>query len=284
MAESEIEVYAFCKECKENVRLEVSQQDLEEAESGLVAVLSLHGSPQHALVAYIDKDLRVRGIEYPTAIQIKDTPQVSAVSESEIDIWDEMAGDFSLHILVDFFGKKQKKAIVNFAHLIIHMIIKKPIYLVHDDKSMGMLVKKNLIKLPTEQSGLSELVRVINHDSVAPTEDRDAFIFDLQMTTPVQEEIDIDSKHIEEMVKEALSSDNSFFQLKYELSKLFFSYRRLVELLKSSHEKIQDRKLARDVAIDFSLLSTLLNIAEIEGIDTKSRVERDGLGSAIRSI
>jgi hypothetical protein len=85
-------------------------------------------------------------------------------------------------------------------------------------------------------------------------------------------------------VKDALSRENSSFQLKYELSKVFFSYRRLVDILKSSEQKMKDRELAHEVAIDFSLLSTLLDIAEIEGIDTKSRVKRDGLGSAIRSI
>ncbi|MBD3157365.1 MAG: hypothetical protein GF309_01130 [Candidatus Lokiarchaeota archaeon] len=284
MSETENEVYAFCKQCKENVRLNISQQEIKEAESGLVAVLSVHGSPQHALLAYIDKELRVRGIEYPTAIQIKDTPQVSAVDESEADVWDEMEGDFSLHILVDFFGKQKKKAIVNFSHLIVHIMIEKPVYLIHDDKAMGRLVKSNLVNLLTEQSQLAELVSVIDHDSLASIKKQDAFIFDLQMTRPVKESVEVDSKHFEKIVKDALSRENSFFQLKYELSKLFFSYRRLVDILKSSEQKMKDRELAHEVAIDFSLLSTLLDIAEIEGIDTKSRVERDGLGSAIRSI
>ncbi|TFF91532.1 hypothetical protein EU545_03765 [Candidatus Thorarchaeota archaeon] len=281
MASSEKEVYAFCKQCKENIRLSITQEDLDQAKSGLIAVLSVHGSPQHALLAYLDRNLRVRGIEYPAAVQVKDTPEVSVVEESEVDIADEVAPELTLRSLVDFFGRKEKEAISILARLIAHIMTKKPVVLIHDDRSLGTIVKSHLTSLLTQQT---ELIEVIDHDSLQTIAAEQPFIFDLQMSRIVREGVKTDFKYFEQIIRDALSSENSFFQLKYELSKLFFSYRRLVDLLRSSEGKLLDRKLARDIAIDFSFLSTLLDIAASEGIDTKGRVERDGLGSAIRSI
>jgi hypothetical protein len=45
-----------------------------------------------------------------------------------------------------------------------------------------------------------------------------------------------------------------------------------------------DTKLAHDAAIDLSLFPTLLAMAESDGVDISSRIERDDIGRAIRSI
>ncbi|MHA2240740.1 MAG: hypothetical protein ACXACE_03965 [Candidatus Thorarchaeota archaeon] len=72
MAESETkQVYVFCDKCKENVSLDITDDDIESSKTGLTTVISVHGTPQHAILVYLDKNLKARGVEYPSVLQVQ---------------------------------------------------------------------------------------------------------------------------------------------------------------------------------------------------------------------
>ena len=72
-----------CKICDQPVMIETSKEQMESQGTGIFKVMLVHGNPAHAIIAYIDRNCQVRGIEYPDSFQ-HDTPQtVSVVPESE---------------------------------------------------------------------------------------------------------------------------------------------------------------------------------------------------------
>ncbi|MGY5871418.1 MAG: hypothetical protein RTV72_04155, partial [Candidatus Thorarchaeota archaeon] len=133
------ELYAFCDICKQNVPLEVTPEDIEKAKSGLVSVLSLHGDPQHAILVYLDMNLKARGVEYPSLLQVKESSSVASDTASlvEDDIHD-------LKSIISSFGEKQDQAIKSFAHITAQLIAGNPVYLIHNNTSIGKVVKDQL--------------------------------------------------------------------------------------------------------------------------------------------
>ncbi|MHA2080781.1 MAG: hypothetical protein ACW99H_06525, partial [Candidatus Thorarchaeota archaeon] len=99
------ELYTFCTECQQNVPLEVTEEDIEKAKTGLVSVLSIHGDPQHAILVYLDMNLKARGIEYPSLLQVKES---SSAEDEESTIVEDDIHDLSS--IISAFGEKQDQA------------------------------------------------------------------------------------------------------------------------------------------------------------------------------
>lgn len=72
-----------CKICDQPVKVEASKEELESRGAGIFKIMSVHGNPAHAVVAYIDRNCRVRGIEYPDSFQVGQGLTTTVVSESE---------------------------------------------------------------------------------------------------------------------------------------------------------------------------------------------------------
>ena len=84
MTEDKQHVVVHCRVCGEPVDLEISAQELQEQKNGILRVMFVHGNPLHAIIASVDKNRRVRGIEYPDSFQMGETRTTTVVSQSEV--------------------------------------------------------------------------------------------------------------------------------------------------------------------------------------------------------
>ncbi|MFW9769528.1 MAG: hypothetical protein ACFFF9_01125 [Candidatus Thorarchaeota archaeon] len=264
MVESEPkEVYVFCNECQQNVPLEISAEDMERAKTGLISVISVHGDPSHAIMVYLDMNLKARGVEYPTLKQATETKPDKEVKLQEDTL--------DLKSFISSFGDKQDQAIKAFAHISAQLIAGNSFYLIHKNKSIGRVVKDQIDSLFTEEEKPASFV--ITFDEIDYVTGMRPTIYDLQYGTFISEGIDIDTSYYEQIIKDALESPNGFSMLKNDYHKLKYSYRRLWELLSSGARTYTHKKLAYLVSIDLSLIPLLLRMAENDGVDVASRVK-----------
>ena len=265
MSESEPnQIYVFCNMCKENVPLEVTEEQLESTSSGLTTVISVHGSPQHAILVYLDKQLKARGIEYPSVVQVKDSPTVDSATEVPKE---EVLYD--LGSVVSSFGEKQDIAVTSFAQITAQIIVRNNIYLIHTNREIGKVVKDQLDALFTDQE---TSLAVISSDEMDGVSGMRPTIFDLQFGTFISKGVAIDTDVFEKFVSDALKDINGFNLLKNEFSKLMYSYRRMWKLLSGGNRKYTRKRLAYLISIDQSLMPLLLQMAENDGVDVASRV------------
>jgi hypothetical protein len=266
VAEDEVsEAYAFCNICKENVPLEITDEDMEKAKTGLISVISVHGTPQHAILVYLDMNLKARGVEYPSLVQVNEGSTTEA--EKAPVIRDDI---IDLNSIISSFGDKQDLAIKAFAHISAQLVAGNSLYLIHKNKSIGRVVKDQIDSLFTDEKPASF---VITMDEIEYVTGMRPTIYDLQYGAFVSEGISIDTSYFERIITDALDSPNGFSMLKNDYHKLKFSYRRLWELLTAGARTYTHKKLAYLVSIDLSLIPLLLRIAENDGVDVASRVK-----------
>ncbi len=258
------EIYAFCTICKQNVPLEVTKEDIEKAKTGLISVLSIHGEPQHAILVYLDKNLKARGIEYPSLLQVKESGSVEGDKASIVE-----DDTHNLSSIISSFGEKQDQAIKSFAEISAQLIAGNTLYLIHNNISIGKVVKDQLDSLFTDQKVSSF---VISYDDIGDVSGMRPAIFDLQYGSFISEGIALDTEHFEQLIRDAIGSLNGFNILKNDYRKLKYSYRRLWELLTAGARVYTRKRLAYLVSIDLSLIPLLLRMAENDGVDVASRV------------
>ena len=255
------EVYVFCNICKQNVPLEISEEDIEKAKTGLISVISVHGEPPHAIMVYYDMNFKARGVEYPSLKQAK---------ESKTDEKVTLAQDaLDLKSVVSSFGEKGDQAITVFAKISGQLIAGNSLYLVHNNTSIGKVVKDQLDALFPEQKSSSFVISYDDLDMVAGMRPS---IFDLQYGSFISEGVQLETTYFESLIGDALSSPNGFSILRNDYRKLMFSYRRLWELLSSGARMYTRKRLAYLVSIDLAMIPLLLRMAENDGVDVDSRV------------
>jgi hypothetical protein len=273
------QVYVFCDKCKQNVSVDIQPEQIRAQPTGITGILSVHGSPQHAILVYLDKQLKVRGCEYPSAVQVKATAAFPATSET---LATQLGRDdrATLDLLVDAFGKSPKIGIDALGDVIAQVIIRNHVYLVHDDSGIGRVVLENLQRVFAEQEISLQLITHRETTGIPGN----ALVFDLQLVKFLTEGVKMDTKFFRGLIRDCLDESNSYYRLRNEVSKILFAYSIVKKKLLWPGEKLLDTRLARESSIDFSLMPVLLRMAEGEGINVKLRVEFDGLGRAIRSI
>ncbi len=259
------EIYAFCTICKQNVPLEVTKEDIEKAKTGLISVLSIHGDPQHAILVYLDKNLKARGIEYPSLLQVKESDSIEG---DKVSIAEDETHNLSS--IISSFGEKQDQAIKSFAQISAQLIAGNTLYLIHNNTSIGKVVKDQLDSLFTDQKVSSF---VISYDDIGNVSGMRPTMFDLQYGSFISEGISLDTEHFEQLIRDAIGSLNGFNILKNDYRKLKYSYRRLWELLTAGARVYTRKKLAYLVSIDLSMIPLLLRMAENDGVDVASRVK-----------
>ena len=277
-AQSPKEAYVFCDKCKQNIALPLPDSDSSSRKGGILTLVSVHGSPQHALIAYIDSQFRIRGIEYPGSVSIRvdvqPTPDLTKLAYGK-------EGQLSLASLVDSFGKKRKDAAHALAHVVNQLMYHRVVTLVHDDHAAGEAVSSALADL---LGGQKASVKVADHANADALSKSSSCIYDLQQARFMKEGKESETRFFEQIIKELADEKDGFFRLRNELSKILFAYDGVMKILAADSGKHLDTKLAHDAAIDLSLFPTLLAMAENDGVEVKSRIERDDIGRAIRSI
>ncbi|TFG29553.1 hypothetical protein EU528_09490 [Candidatus Thorarchaeota archaeon] len=77
-------VKVHCDICNRPVEFQVSQEKIREQKDGILRVALAHGDPIHAIIVYIDKNLRVRGVEVSDSFQMEGTRAETVVAASEV--------------------------------------------------------------------------------------------------------------------------------------------------------------------------------------------------------
>ncbi len=272
------EIFVFCKICKRNIGILVDVTKLRAISTVITPLVSMHGEPPHAIMVYLDRNLTVRGIEYPYAI----------VAEGEDAIAEEKAApelpasaNINLPELLDSFGLGKKENVKVLGNLLMQILLSNPVYLIHDDPDTGSKILRRISDLFTNQD---LALHTIPHIQIPSIKDRQPCIYDLQERKYIYEGMKIDIHRFENMVKESLDDKDGSFKLKNELSKIYYAYEKLKEILRVSDAKLKETQLAKHIGIEMALMPPLLKMAESEEIDIKSKVESDGLARALRSI
>ncbi len=274
------EVFIFCDSCKQNVRLKLPAEILDKRVGGLLSVVSVHGTPPHAVVAYIDEQFRVRGIEYPQAALPEEPQVIQEVSEGAVkDLEPHL--ELGLTGLINSLAEKPKDGVKVLAALMVRAITKRPVFLVHDDPSEGEIALRAVQGLLSDQL---LFVTVVNHTQVRGRNLESACVYDLQAKRFMSEGPKVDSKYFEQTIGSLVGQENAYSRLRNELSKIFYSYDRAKQILAQATATVMDTHLASEASIDLMLIPLLLEMAESEGLKLKPKVQQDGLGRAIRSI
>jgi hypothetical protein len=77
-------IRALCDICSQAVEFQVSPEKIQAQKDGILRVAIAHGDPLHVIVVYVDKNLRVRGIEASDSFQMEETRSESIVPASEV--------------------------------------------------------------------------------------------------------------------------------------------------------------------------------------------------------
>lgn len=103
-------VSVHCKICDAPIELEVSKKELAAQTNGIFRVMLAHGEPLHAIIAYVDKSCRVRGIEYPDSVQVDQPRSVTVVSQDQIPAsMSESMGEPCYQSLCDYEDVKERE-------------------------------------------------------------------------------------------------------------------------------------------------------------------------------
>ncbi len=273
------EIYVFCDTCKQNVLLRIPAVQAEKRVGGLLSIVSVHGSPQHALVAYLDGQLRTRGIEYPQTAQPEAEGKVAQVADSAVGDLDKGL-ELGLQELLDLLGGKKKDGLRSLAIILAQALTRRRVTLIHDDRALGTTIVRSIGGLLQTQE---PAIALASHEDLRAKDLGKTCIFDLQVGRFLGEGPKVDTKYLEQMIRDLLDEENSYFRLKNDMSKVLYSYGRLRSVL-ASVPTILETKLAKEVSADMNLMPVLLEMARSEGVDIKAQVQQDGLGRAIRSI
>ncbi len=73
-----------CDICNQPIEFEVSPDKVRAQKDGILRVALAHGDPIHAIIVYVDKNMRVRGVEASDTFQMEGTRAESIVPSSEI--------------------------------------------------------------------------------------------------------------------------------------------------------------------------------------------------------
>ena len=96
-------VSVHCKICDAPIELEVAKSELDAQTDGIFRVMVAHGEPPHAIIAYVDKNCRVRGVEYPDSVQVDQSRSVTVVPQEQAPIsMSESMGEPCYQSLCDY--------------------------------------------------------------------------------------------------------------------------------------------------------------------------------------
>ncbi len=267
-------LYVFCQKCHENILVDIETDAVEKMASGITSVLSVHGNPQHAALIYVDKNYMVRGVEYPSSLEIEKT--VTTVVESTRTSYRQEYLSFSS--LVDLFGKKRKEAVWAFSRIITQAFLGGSVYIVHDSPTTASTVVERLQEFFTEDVHIA----AVTHDQVKSLSPSDC-VYSIQTDEFISEGNSITTKTLEKMVVQCLKDESSFFRFKLDLSKLAFAYRNVKGILAEQKGKIKDTEIAKKAKIEVENVPFLLEMAESEGMDV-SGVIHNGLSRIARGF
>ncbi len=102
---------AHCDICDRPIEFEVAQNKLNEQPSGILKVMLAHGDPPHAIIVYVDKERRIRGVESSDSFQMEGTRAESFVSDSDVaaSMSDQM-GESCYQALYEYDEVKEREA------------------------------------------------------------------------------------------------------------------------------------------------------------------------------
>ena len=103
-------IRVHCDICNQPVEFEVSREKVNAQKDGILRVALAHGDPLHAIIVYVDKNMRVRGIEASDTFQMEGTRAESFVSASEVsENLSESMGESCYQALYSFDDVKDRE-------------------------------------------------------------------------------------------------------------------------------------------------------------------------------
>jgi hypothetical protein len=77
-------IKVLCDICNQPIEFRVSQEKIREQKDGILRVALAHGDPIHVIIVYVDRNLRVRGVETSDSFQMEGERTEAVVSVSEV--------------------------------------------------------------------------------------------------------------------------------------------------------------------------------------------------------
>jgi len=110
MSSDSEKIKVHCDICNQPVEFQVSQEKIREQKDGILRVALAHGDPLHAIIVYVDKNLRVRGIEVSDSFQMEGTRSETVVEASEVaENLSESMGESCYQAMFNYSDVKERE-------------------------------------------------------------------------------------------------------------------------------------------------------------------------------
>jgi len=77
-------IRVHCDICNQPIEFEVSSEKLKSQKDGILRVALAHGEPLHVIIVYVDKNMRIRGVEASDTFHMEGSRAESFVPMSEV--------------------------------------------------------------------------------------------------------------------------------------------------------------------------------------------------------
>jgi hypothetical protein len=103
-------IKVHCDICDKPIEFQVSQEKIREQKDGILRVTLAHGEPLHAIIVYVDKNLRVRGVEVSDSFQMEGTRAETVVAASEVaENLSESMGESCYQAMFDYSDVEERE-------------------------------------------------------------------------------------------------------------------------------------------------------------------------------
>jgi hypothetical protein len=110
MSSTNGKIRVLCDICNRPIEFQVSQEKIKAQKDGILKVAIAHGDPPHAIIVYVDKNLRVRGVEASDSFQMEEARSEIIVPVSDVaENLSESMGEPCYQALYSFDEVKERE-------------------------------------------------------------------------------------------------------------------------------------------------------------------------------
>jgi len=103
-------IKVHCDICNKPIEFQVSAEKAKAQKDGILRVALAHGDPLHAIIVYIDRNLRVRGVEVSDTFQMEGVRQETVVAANEVaENLSESMGEACYQALYEFADVEERE-------------------------------------------------------------------------------------------------------------------------------------------------------------------------------
>jgi hypothetical protein len=103
-------IKVHCDICNQPIEFQVSQDKIREQKDGILRVALAHGDPIHVIIVYVDRNLRIRGVEVSDSFQMDGTRAETVVPAADFaENLSESMGESCYQAMFDYSDVEERE-------------------------------------------------------------------------------------------------------------------------------------------------------------------------------